>query len=100
KVRVETRSPIDLDVVRRESSAVGHLARRIDAIRSDPTDLAELAAILAELDKKLPAELREGEGALRLDDPATLRAMLDDVEQLLLPRLLDGAEAFAKDGQA
>ncbi len=93
KVIVRTRAQVDLDRIREEASAVGHLARRLGAIKDDPKELAELAAVLSELDKKLPADLREGEGALRLTDHATLRAMLDDVEQMLVPRLLEGGEA-------
>lgn len=93
KVVVRTRATIDLERIREEASAVGHLARRLSSMKDDPKELAELAAVLADLDKKLPAELREGEGALRLADPALLRAMLDDVEQMLVPRLLEGGEA-------
>jgi DNA repair exonuclease SbcCD nuclease subunit len=90
KVLVETRTPLELARLREEASAVGHLARRLVAIKEDPAALAELYAVLAELDKRLPAEVREGEGALRLEDPATLRGLVDDVEQTLLPRLLEG----------
>ena len=93
KVIVRTRAQVDLERIREEASAVGHLARRLGAIKDDPKELAELAAVLSELDRKLPAELREGDGALRLADPDTLRAMLDDVEQMLVPRLLEGGEA-------
>ena len=93
KVVVRTRAMIDLERIREEASAVGHLARRLASMKDDPKELAELASVLADLDKKLPAELREGEGALRLADPALLRAMLDDVEQMLVPRLLEGGEA-------
>lgn len=92
RVVVRTRATLDLERIREEPSAVGHLARRLAAIRDDPKELVELGAVLAELDRKLPAELREGEGALRLSEPATLRAMIDDVEQLLVPRLLEGRE--------
>ncbi|MCW5835472.1 MAG: DNA repair exonuclease [Labilithrix sp.] len=92
KVIVRTRATVDLDRIREEASAVGHLARRLASIKEDPEELADLAAVLADLDKKLPAELREGEGALRLSDPATLSALLDDVEQILVPRLLEGGE--------
>ena len=92
KVIVQTRALVELERIREEASAVGHLARRLALIKEDPKELGELASVLAELDKKLPAELREGEGALRLGDPATLRAMLDDVEQMLVPRLLEGGE--------
>jgi DNA repair exonuclease SbcCD nuclease subunit len=89
KVIVQTKAMLDLERIREEESAVGHLARRLVSIKEDATELAELASVLAELDKRLPAELREGDGALRLTDPATLRALLEDVEQLLVPRLLE-----------
>jgi exonuclease SbcD len=92
KVILRTRAPIDLDRLRDESSAIGHLVRRLGAIREDAAELTELASVLSELERKLPPELREGDGALRLDDPTTLRAMLDDVEQMIVPRLLDGGE--------
>jgi DNA repair exonuclease SbcCD nuclease subunit len=90
KIVVGTRSPFDVARVREESSAVGHLARRLAAIKDDPKELGDLAAVLADLEKKLPAELREGEGALLLSDPAVLRALVEDVEQTLLARLLEG----------
>jgi exonuclease SbcD len=89
KIIVHTRSTFDLAKVREEAGAVGHLARRLATIKTDPAELAELIAVLAELDKKLPSELREGEGALLLSDPETLRAIVEDVEQTLLPRLLE-----------
>ena len=91
KVVVQTRSTFDLARVRDEAGAVGHLARRLAAIKDDPKELAELAAVFADLDKKLPAELRDGEGALLLRDLATLRAIVEDVEQTLLPRLLESS---------
>lgn len=97
KVRIDTRTHVDLARVREEPGAVGHLARRIAAMRADAKELGDLAQIFAELDKKLPSELREGkdggDGALVLSDPDVLRAILDDVEHSLLPRLLEGAEA-------
>jgi DNA repair exonuclease SbcCD nuclease subunit len=97
KIIVSTRSTFDLAKIREEAGAVGHLARRLEVIKNDPKELAELVALLADFDKKLPAELREGDGALTLSDPDTLRAIVEDVEQTLLPRLL---EATARDGAA
>lgn len=91
KIRVATRGAIDIARVREESTAVGHLARRLAAIQADPKELATLAAVLADLDKKLPAELREGESPLVLSDPDVLRALVADVEESLLPRLLEGS---------
>jgi DNA repair protein SbcD/Mre11 len=90
KIIVQTRSTFDLARVREEAGAVGHLARRLALIKDDPKELAELASIFSELEKKLPVELREGEGAIVLGDEATLRAIVEDVEQTLLPRLLEG----------
>ncbi len=90
KVMIQTRSTFDLARVREEAGAVGHLARRLDAIKNDPNELATLASCFADLDKKLPPELREGLGVLALSDVATMRAIVGDVEQTLLPRLLEG----------
>ncbi|MBS2017350.1 MAG: DNA repair exonuclease [Deltaproteobacteria bacterium] len=96
KVKLETRTHVDLSRVREEPGAVGHLARRIASIRADDAELAQLGQLFAELDKKLPAEVREGkeggDAPLVLSDPETLRAILDDVEHTLLPRLLESAE--------
>jgi DNA repair protein SbcD/Mre11 len=88
KIRVATHAKIDLKRIREEASAVGHLARRIEAMKTAPADLETLAEALADLDKRLPAELRE-EG-FTLSDPATLRTLLEDVEELILPRLAEG----------
>jgi DNA repair exonuclease SbcCD nuclease subunit len=93
KIVVQTRSTWDAARLREEPGAVGHLARRLAALKDDPRELAALAELFADLDKKLPAELREGDGALALGDPATVRALVDDVEQTLLSRLLEGREA-------
>jgi DNA repair exonuclease SbcCD nuclease subunit len=93
KIIVQTKSTLDLGRLREEAGAVGHLARRLAAIKDDPKELAELASVFADLEKKLPHELREGEGALLLGDHATLRAIVEDVEQMLLPRLLEGEAA-------
>ena len=92
KVKVETRSLVDFASLRDDPSAVGHLARRLAAMRDDDAEIAGLADVFADLEKKLPAELREGEGALSLVDPSVLRAALDDVEQTLLPRLVEASE--------
>lgn len=92
KVVLRTRATVDLERLREDAGALGHLVRRLGVIRGDAKELEELAAVLAEVDRKLPAELREGEGGLRLDDPATIRALLDDVEQTIVPRLLEGGE--------
>ena len=69
-------------------TAEGELCRSLDELRSDPEGLAGLARELAELRQKLPNELKEGEEALKLDDPRALGAILHEVEQMIVPRLL------------
>jgi exonuclease SbcD len=93
KVSIETRAAMDFERLRDEASAVGHLARRLAALGEDADELASLASVLVDLDKKLPAEIREGDGGLRLGEPDTIRALLADAEQMILPRLLERAEA-------
>ena len=90
KIAVETRGVIDRTKLAEEPTAAGHLARRLASIRGDDKELAALAEIFADLEKKLPPELREGDGALHFSDIATLRALVDDVESTILPRLLEG----------
>jgi len=97
KIVVKTRSTMDLVQVREDAGAAGHLARRLASIKGDDSELAALAAVFADLEKKLPAELREGDDALVLSDTATLRAIVEDVEQTLLARLLE-SPAHAEGG--
>jgi hypothetical protein len=89
KIVVKTRSTFDLAQVREDAGAAGHLARRLAAIKDDASELAALASVFADLEKKLPSELREGDEPLLLTDPAALRAIVEDVEQTLLARLLE-----------
>lgn len=76
-------------LVERED-ALGQLAQSLEALSRDPVELAALSAIFAELKKKLPREASEGDGGLRLDDPAFFAALLPEVRELLLARLLEG----------
>ena len=88
KIQLRTRASVDLDALARQDDAVGHLIRALRAVRGSPESLLELAGELADLRKALPAEVREGEDGLRLDDPAWLAEALADVERGILPRLL------------
>ncbi len=88
KVVLSTRAAIDFAGLRQRQDAIGDLVRAIDAARADDDALSSLAAELLELKKKLPPELRDGDDALRLDDPNYVRALLNDVEQMIVPRLL------------
>jgi len=92
RVDLDTRPLLDLDEVARRQDAAGLVAAAFRRCAEDDEALAELASTLAELRGKLPRELSEGEDALALDDPETLRALLGDAERALLPRLLGGGD--------
>jgi DNA repair exonuclease SbcCD nuclease subunit len=83
----DTHTTIDLAKVRAQNDAIGQLARSLGAAKTDESALRLLAAELADLKQRLPLELREGDGSLAFDD-AHMRRIVEDVEQLLVPRLL------------
>lgn len=88
KIRIRTRTPIDLEELRDRDDALGQLVRSLQAIKTDQDELSWFIERLSDLRHKLPPELREAEDGLRLDDPAELSGLLDEVEQMLIPRLL------------
>jgi DNA repair exonuclease SbcCD nuclease subunit len=90
KVKVETRSLIDLDEVRGREDAVGELLRSVAAL--DDARLAELSRHFADLNAKLPHELRNSDEPFDPTDVDTLRSIIGDIEQLLLPRLTEKVE--------
>jgi hypothetical protein len=80
---------VDRERLAAREDAIGQVVRALAALRDDPADQATLLGELAALRTRLPPEARRGPDALVLDDPAFLRTVLDDVEGLLLPALLD-----------
>src|SRR5262249_32199046 len=83
----DTHTAIDLAAIRAQKDAIGELARSLQTMKDDAAELRLLAAELADMKQKLPFELREGDGALAFDE-AHMRAVIRDVEQMLVPRLL------------
>jgi hypothetical protein len=74
----------------RDLSADGPIAEVIELLRELETGDAswnELSAELADLKKKLPHELLEGDEAPRLDDREWLRNVVREIEPLLSLRL-------------
>lgn len=84
KVELAT-TPLAHAELREREDAIGELLRGVSGIAHDEAALSELAAELAELKRKLPPELREGPDAIDLESPASLRRLLAEVEQALLP---------------
>jgi DNA repair exonuclease SbcCD nuclease subunit len=92
KVKIATRAAIDLPALRERDDAVGQLARAMQELRGTDAGLRALEEELSALKKRLPPELRD-EGGAFLEGPEAMRELLDDVEQMLLPRLLAGPSA-------
>jgi hypothetical protein len=89
KVIVETAPAADGQRAQASEGPVGELLARVAEIKANPQRLAALPGEFAELWEKLPAELREGPDALGLHDPQQLAGLLEEVQQLLIHRLLD-----------
>lgn len=89
RLDVSTRANVDLIELRRLGGPVGQLARTLESLREDPEELAPLCEQLAELERRLPRELRDGPESLGLTDPSTAQDELGAIEQLLLPMLFD-----------
>ncbi|HKO51204.1 MAG TPA: DNA repair exonuclease [Polyangiaceae bacterium] len=94
KVEIATRPVSQRVELREREDAIGELLRGLGKIAHDDAALLELAAELAELKRKLPAELREGPDAIDLESPEALRRLLTEVEQTLVPAVR-GSEELA-----
>ncbi len=87
RVSFETRSEQDLQMLAERSDALGQVLRGFAAVRQDDEAIRVLAEQLADLRNVLPPELREGPDGVDLEDLGTLRELLAEAEQSILPRL-------------
>jgi hypothetical protein len=86
---IQLRAPLDLEQIAQRQDALGDLLRFIRTLPGDESCLRDLMAQFKPLHQKLPTDLRQGDDPLILDDPVSLVRLLPEVEQLLLPRLLE-----------
>jgi DNA repair protein SbcD/Mre11 len=92
KVLFATRAELDFAALSARDDAIGELSQALVDLRASPEQLEALFAELGDLKHRLPSELgRELERSLFADVTAQ-RRVVDDVEQLLLPRLLAGED--------
>ena len=88
KVEVQTRDVRNAGDHRSSvEGPLGTLAAVVRALQDNPDGLRQLVSF-SDLATRLPAELTQGAGGLRFDDPEWLSAVLGEVEPLLVDRLL------------
>jgi DNA repair exonuclease SbcCD nuclease subunit len=87
KVELASRPLAERGRLREREDAIGEMLRGLGSLAQDDTALAELATELAELKRKLPAELREGPDAIDLDSVDSIRSLLRSIEETLVPSL-------------
>jgi DNA repair exonuclease SbcCD nuclease subunit len=95
KIQLRTRAALDLDALLEHDDPVAGLLRSLRELRTDESELKTLLRVFDDLKGKLPLEYRQWEEALNLDDPATLKTLLEDVEQILISRLLEAREVVS-----
>ncbi len=87
KIRIETEPPLAGRPLQR-TGAIGGLLELIEELAEDPPARRVLSAELADLDKKLPREIKDGPDGLRFDDAEWTADLLATVQPMLIRRLL------------
>lgn len=85
KVKVQTKPARSVVL---PDGPINEIQEIIAALRENPDAWTEMADELAELKRKLPAEFLQDPESPRLDDPAWLETLLDQVEPVLFDFLL------------
>ena len=85
----QTRMEFDLEEIAKRQGALGDLLRFVRGLPSEEATLRELLIPFKSLQQKIPLDLRQGDDAIALDDPRWLARLLPDVEQILMPRLIE-----------
>jgi len=93
KVKFRTKPPLSDNALKSADGPIGELVHLLDELHSDPDRLHDLSDELADLEKKVPRELKEGADGMKFDDPGWLGSLLDQVRPMLLKRLIRKEES-------
>lgn len=91
KVCYQTRPKRNADTELMGDGPIGEIVSYLQELATDEKQLEGIAQELADLRRKLPNELIQGEDNLGLDSSDGMRQYLADVEQILLSRLMEDA---------
>lgn len=89
KILFNTRTTLDVEALLEHEDPLGNLLRAFRALRKNPEGLKELLKEFDDLKIKLPPEYRQMDNALDLGDPLAIAQLLNDVEQIIIPDLLE-----------
>lgn len=88
KVKFDIRTPVSDLRPGPTPGALGELLKVFDELGSDSQSRRDLLAELDPVLKKLPRELKDGSGTIRLEDADWIDGLLDQVRPMLIKRLL------------
>lgn len=92
KVLFKTKTPIDIEKLLGHDDPVGGLLRSLRSLRENPEELETLIREFRDIKDKLPPEYARLEDVVDLDNSKTYGSLLEEVEQILVPRLLEARE--------
>lgn len=92
KIKFKTSAPVDIDKMMSRDDAFGGLLRHITNLSFNQEEFSEIIEDLQTFQNKLPYEITNGEDAIDLTNHEKLEEIIDDVKQILIPRLLGMGE--------
>jgi DNA repair protein SbcD/Mre11 len=92
KVRMETEIQMDLEEMMDRDDPIGGLLRSVRQLGASDEVLAELLPEFADLKRKLPSDLHQGDEPLEVLDPRRRGELVEEVKRILVGRLLDATK--------
>lgn len=89
KIKIETSPLLSINANLEGKDPISDLAKLIQNWKKNDEKLAQLPALWADLKRKLPAEITEGEHSPLPNNAEEIRGVLNEVGNALLPRLLE-----------
>jgi DNA repair protein SbcD/Mre11 len=89
KIIFSTKSTLDIEKLLIQDDPISNLLRNLRDLRQKPDELTQLLKEFDDLKIKLPPEYRQADDTLNLGDPSAIIPLLDDIEQILIPIILE-----------
>jgi hypothetical protein len=86
-VEIKTRTQINLEELLKREDPLSDLLKFINSLESNDDLLKSIKDDFTALRAKLPSELFTGPNAYNLESPENIQEILEEVKQLLIPKL-------------